>query len=445
MREAVHGTHILPGEAFSSVRSQARDVKRHVSVRLAVVVTLLWTLSLPARADDALPSPLRVGDVVAIARQRRSEIVAARARAAATAQRPTIVSALDDPMISASIDHLPFGELGGGRLPMFDRSFTVEQTFPLSRIRGHRRGGAEADWRRQRANTDRVVLDVELDAAGAFWMLVQVRATVTIVAQQYALAEQLVAAALARYSSNTGTQSDVLRAQIEVARLDAEQRALAAEVRGAEVMLNTSLARAADAALPTLDPTVQETAPPTPDAISHAAIRRPELRMGQAEIERAEADVRVMRSMYAPMAMVRTGPAYTMEAGNGWMVMIGVTIPIWRSKLRAGVAEATSMVDMANADLDAMRRMVDGQARAARETVIAARERYLALRDVIVPRAEQAIAPTMAAYTAGQLPLVSVVEAAQTLWSLQAQREVSRAELGIAWARLARASGQEGK
>ncbi len=413
-------------------------------MRLAVVVALIWTLSFPARADDGLPTPLRVGDVVAIARQRRSEIVAARARAAATAQRPAIVSALDDPIISASIDHLPFGELGGGRIPMFDRSFMVEQTFPLSRIRGHRRGGAEADWRRQRANTDRVILDVELDAVGAFWMLVQVRATVKIVAQQYALAEQLVAAALARYTSNTGTQSDVLRAQIEVARLDAERRALAAEVRGAEVMLNTSLARAADAPIPDLDPTVRETMPPTPDAISSAAIRRPELRMGQAEIERAEADVRVMRSMYAPMAMVRTGPAYTMEAGNGWMLMVGISIPIWRSKLRAGVAEATSMVDMANADLDAMRRMVDGQARGAREAVLATRERYLALRDVIVPRAEQAIAPTMAAYTAGQLPLVSVVEAAQTLWSLQGQREVARAELGIAWARLTRAS-QEGK
>jgi len=342
-------------------------------------------------------------------------------------------------MISASIDHLPFELMG------FDRSLAIEQTFPLSRIRGHRKCGAEADARRERANADRVGLDVEFDAAGAFWMLAQVRASVKIVAQQHALAEQLVAAAMARYSTNTGTQSDVLRAEIEVARLDAERRALAAEVRGAEVMLNTSLARAADALIPELDATVPEAMPAAPDAIARAAVRRPELRAGRAEIERAEADVRVMRSMYAPMAMIRTGPAYTMEAGSGWMMMIGVTVPIWRGKLRAGVAEATSMVDMANADFDAMRRMVEGQARGARETVIAARERYLALRDVIVPRAEQAIGPTMAAYASGQVPLVSVVEAAQTLWSLQRELVFARAELGVAWARLARASGEEGK
>jgi len=406
--------------------------------RVRLVVLLICSLSMPASAEVELRNPLRLDDVVAMVGARRPEVLAARARARAAAQRPAIVAALDDPSVFASIDHLPFSLMG------VDGSVTVEQTFPLSRIRSHRKRGAEADARRERANAERAELDVELDGAGAFWMLAQVRASAKIVERQHALSEQLVAAAIARYSTNTGTQSDVLRAQIEVARFDAERRALAAEVRGAEVMLNTSLARTVDAPIPELDTTVPEGMPPAPDAIARVAGRRPELRGGHAEIERAEADVRVMRSMYAPMAMVRTGPAYTMAEGSGWMVMVGVSIPIWRGKLRAGVAEATAMVEMANADLDAMQRMVDGQARFARESVIAARERFLALRDVIVPRAEQAIAPTLAAYSSGQVPLVSVVEAAQTLWSVERELVGARVELGLAWARLRRASGEEG-
>jgi len=106
-----------------------------------------------------------------------------------------------------------------------------------------------------------------------------------------------------------------------------------------------------------------------------------------------------MQAMYAPMAMIRTGPAYTMAEGKGWMVMVGISIPLWRGKLRAGVAEADAMVDMATADLEAMRRMAEGQARGARERVAAARARFVALRDDIVPRAEQAIAPTLASYS----------------------------------------------
>jgi len=402
---------------------------------LVVLVTLLSATS--ARAEVALPAPLGVDDVVGLARGRRAEIVAARANARAVAERPAIVSALPEPMVSVSIDHWPF-DMGD-----FDRSATIEQSFPLSRVRGHRERAARADARRARANADRVVLDVELDAARAFWMLAEVRASQQIAERQHQTARQLVAAATARYASNTGAQADVLRAQIEVARLEAERRALAADVRGAEVMLNTSLARAADAPIPALDATVADAVPPAGAAIAHASRTRPELRAGAAEVERAEAEARVMRSMFRPMATVKVGPSYTMMEGYGWMAMVGISIPLWRGKLHAGVAEANAMSRMSAAELEAMRRMAEGEARAAREAVVAARERYLALRDEIVPRSQQVIAPALAAYAAGQLPLVSVVEAVQATWSAERELAMRQTELGIAWARLRRATGEE--
>lgn len=398
---------------------------------------LVCALAAPAHTEVTLPSPLRASDVVALARGRRPEVVVAHARARAAAQRPAIVSALDEPTISASLDHVPFSMMGA------DYSVAVEQSFPLSRIRGYRQRAAEAATRRELANAERAGRDVELDALQAFWMLAQMRASADIIAQQVGLATQLEAAALARYASNTGVQSDVLRAQIETARLAAEQRALVAEVRAAEVMLNTSLARDPSAAIPELDVTVPEAAPPASDVVARASRTRPELRGGRAEIDQAEAEVRVMRSMYSPMAMARTGVASTMAEGKGWMLMVGVSIPLWRGKLRAGVAEANAMVEMATADLDAMQRMAEGEARSAREKVVAAGERYRALRDDIIPRAQQAIAPTLAAYSAGQVPLVSVIEAAQALWMAQRDFAVVRADLGIAWAVLRRASSQE--
>jgi outer membrane protein, heavy metal efflux system len=401
------------------------------------VVLLIATVVGVAHAERPLPSPLRADDVANLARTRRAEITAARARARAAAQRPAIVSALDEPMLSFSLDHVPFALMG------VDANVTIQQSFPLSRLRGNRKHAAEANARRELANVDRVGLDVELDALQAFWMLAQYRAAEDILHQQHALAKQLEAAALARYTTNTGTQGDVLRAQTEVARLTAEVRAVAAEVRAAEVMLNTSLARDPEASVPVLDMAVSDRYPPASDVVARASQDRPELRAGRAELEQAEAEVRVMRSMYSPMAMVRMGPAYTMAEGAGWMMMVGISIPLWRGKLRAGVAEADAMVDMAAADLDAMRRMADGQARGARETVIAARERYVALRDDILPRAEQAIIPTLASYSAGQVPLVSVVEAAQALWMARRDLVIARAELGIAWARLRRATSQE--
>jgi outer membrane protein TolC len=392
-----------------------------------------------AQDPEALPNPLGLERVVQIAGERRAEIAAARARARAAGERPAIVSALEDPTIFPSIDHLPF------MLQGVDYSVSVEQRFPLSGMRGHRRGAAEAESMRFGAETNRVALDIELEAVTAFFMLQERRRIAYILHEQRELSQQFVDAAVARYSAGSGTQSDVLRAEIEVSRLDAALRSIGAEVRAAEAMLNTGIGRSAELSVPVLESATPMEPPPSMEAVREAAlVRRPELRAGEAEVGRSLAEVSVMKTMYSPMAMVRTGPSYTMTDGAGWMVMVGVSLPLWRGRLDAGVAEAEAMVDMARADLEAMRRMVEGDAVASRERTLASRERFFALRDEVVPRARQAIDPTLASYAAGQLPLVSVIEAAQTLWSAEAELAAAEFGLGLSWARLKRAMGDWG-
>jgi outer membrane protein TolC len=377
-----------------------------------------------------------LADVIGLAREHRAEILAARARARAAAERPAIASALDDPVLLPSLDHVPFA--GGGA----DWRVVVQQSFPLSGIRGDRERAARATAAGARADADRVALDVELDAAAAFLMLREARAMEAILAEQKALAEQFVVAATTRYGTGQGSQSDVRRAEIEVARLAGELTAKTAETRAAVAMLDTSIGRAPDLPIGELvAPPTDEPLPQQP-TVDTAMTNRPELRTGRAEIDRSRAEISVMDDMYRPMAMVQTGPSSSMTEGNGWMLMVGVTIPLWRGKLRAGVHEAKAMAEMAEQDLIAMRRMVIGDAVAARERVIAARARWLALRDEVIPRAKAAIEPTLAEYANGQEPLVSVIEVAQALWMAQMQLATAERELGIARARLARATGK---
>ena len=409
---------------------------RIAAMRLAVLLLLLSSQAL-AEERDELPNPLRLAYVLQYGRSHRQEIVAARARARAAAERPAIVSALDDPMVMPSLDHLPF-KLGG-----VDASFMVEQRFPLSGVRGHRARAAEADARRLRADAERVTQDVQLDAARAYLMLRERREMSGVLDEQLALARQFVAAANARYSSGSGNQPEVLRAEIEVARLEGAIRAIGAEVAATEAMLNTSLARPADAEVPPLDASPLTVEPPAWRYARDVTLRkRPELEVGRAELSRSQAEVSVMESMYRPMGMVRTGPAYTMAEGWGWMALIGISVPIWRGRLDAGVREAEAMTDMARADLAAMTRMVEGEAATARSQVLAARQRVLALRDDVLLRARHAIDPALAAYAAGTMPLVSVIDAAQALWSVQAELVSAEFELGLAWARFQRALGQ---
>jgi cobalt-zinc-cadmium efflux system outer membrane protein len=402
---------------------------------LLTVWATTWPSPAAAQSTYMLRSPLSLGEVIRLAGDRRDEIQAASARIRAGEARPTIVSALADPMVSSSLDHLPF-MLGGA-----DVSFGIEQQIPLSAIRRHRRASALADVDRLRAEADRTALDVGVQAANAFLMLQERRRTAALVSEQLMFARDVVSAANARYASGTAPQSDVLRAEVDVARLEAFARSLVSEVRGAEAMLTTSLALDADTPVPGLAPLVFAQPPPAWPAIKAALTSRPELVAGRAEITRAEADVQVMRDMFRPMATIRTGPSYTMTNGKGWMAMVGLSLPIWRDKLRAGVAEAQAMRSMSEADLRAMTRMIEGHAAGAVNQLQATRDRHALLTTDVLPRARMAIEPAVASYTAGQAPLVSVIEAVQALWRVQADLIAAEIDLGLAWTRLGRAIG----
>ncbi len=409
------------------------------TVRRLALVLVIGATVLPAeagaQATSVLPSPLTLADVIRVASERRDEIQAARARTQAGKARPNIVSGLEDPMISPSVDHRPFMMSGA------DVSIAIEQRIPLSGIRGHRRASALADVERLGADASRTTLDVGLQAAEAFLMLQERRRTAALVTEQTAFARDVVNAANARYSSGSAPQSDVLRAEVEVARLEALAKALVSGVRGAEAMLNTSMAQVADTPIPPLAPLTLAQPLPSWPAVKTALTARPELASGRAEVSRAEAEVQVMRDMFRPMATFRAGLASTMAEGRGWMAMVGISLPVWRGKLRAGVDEAEAMRAMSEADLQAMARMIEGDAAVAVNQLQAARDRQQALREDVLPRARMVIDPAVAGYAAGRLPLVSVIEAVQALWSVQSDLIAADTDLGLAWARLGRAIG----
>ncbi len=429
----------------TSRRIRANNDAQHRHPRWVVLVALSILFGTTGHAlaqtgtTDAvvLPTPLHIAQLVELARSRRAEVEVGRARLAAAQQRTHIVSALDDPMIMPALNHLPFTLHGA------DVSVVVEQRFPLSRLRGYRERSAQANARRLTADVDRVRLDVVLEAVDAYWMLYEQRALLRVVAEQLALARVLVAAAAGRYASGTSAQPDVLRAEIELARLQGRERALVARTRAAEAMLNASLARAAEEPVPELAEAPILTEPPALATLRKQAFAlRPELLAGQEEISGAEADVEVMRAMTKPMAFVRTGPAYSMAGGWGLMAMVGVSVPLFVQKNRATIAEAKSMANMAHADLRAMRNMIQGTVAGAREELIAARTSALVLREDVLPRARLAIDAVTAAYSSGTLPMVSALDAARALWDTQEELVMAEVTLGLRWARLGRAVGR---
>jgi outer membrane protein TolC len=273
-------------------------------------------------------------------------------------------------------------------------------------------------------------------------MLGERRGLGPILDEQIAIVGELAVVARAHLASGQGVQADVLRLDNERARLAADRRALNAQIRGAEAMLDAALARAPDAPVPALAWTDDTSEPPAMEVLVREAFAgRPELAAARAERSRALAEIDVMQSMYTPMAVVRAGPSYSMLEGPGVMGMVGVSLPLWREKLGSGVTEAQSMAAMASAELDSMQRMIAGSVAAARETVVAERERLTSVQHDILPRARLVVESAIASFGAGQGPMVATLDAARDLYEVRMQELMDRTRLGGAWAKLKRATG----
>jgi len=402
----------------------------------ALAATILAAAHLASADTASLPSPLHADDVLTYARTHRAEIVVAKAKVAAAVEKPKVVSALPDPMVMASIDHLPFKLMG------VDYSVMVQQDFPLSGILGKKKEGALAEVNVANADAKRVSLDVEYEALRVYLMLIELERMVVVIDEQIALSRQAMAAARARLEASVGNPADVVRAQVDVARLEGERKAIDSEIASAKAMLNAALGRPIDGAIPKCDLSLPDADPPLlANLVKVALEKRPELSTMKARVDVAQADVKVMQAMYTPMAFVRIGGAYKMEEGAGAMLMVGVSIPIFREKLNAGVAGAKAMVSMADADVAAMKKMIEGEVGSARELVIASRTRLSTAREKVTSLAKQALSLMLASYGGGQSPLVSVLDAQRTLFEVRLEEVAAEVKVALAWARLGRATG----
>ncbi|MGY6519665.1 MAG: TolC family protein [Lysobacteraceae bacterium] len=429
---------------------------------IAVVLALCARGTVASSAEDEsdlshLPVPFTLFEAIEHAASSRSEIRASHARLAAAEERPRMAGALDDPMIMAGIDHYPYRMPGAGVSAnggmgsamddgsRYDWSVQVEQAFPMSRLRHHRRRAAEAGVDVDRFALDETRAQVGLEVAQAFFMLYEAEAMVVVRDNQVMTASRLVEIAERRLASALGGQSELMRAEAEHARQLAERDVAQARVNGAKAMFNAALGRPVHLPVPPLvTPDLEVAIPTAQQAVQRAVGSRPELSRMQAEVRRAGAEVDVMRSMGAPMGFVRVGEARTMAEGRGWMAMVGVSVPLARGRVRAGVSEAVAMQAMAEAETDAMRRMVEAEAIVAREAVAAARGLALAYRDEVMPRSRRAVESAMQAYAAGSGSLVDVLEATQAQWRTEEAQVMALSAWGQAWAELRRAVGGEG-
>jgi outer membrane protein TolC len=275
---------------------------------------------------------------------------------------------------------------------------------------------AEATHRMAEAGADETWWELRNQAADLFYDLYSLDGRIVVMRETLGLLESFRTVARAVYAAGEGAQTDVLRADVEVVRMDGEIRTMEAMRTAAAARLNGLLDRPAGTPVPgpVLDP-LPSTIPDTDTMRAWAWEFRPLLRRDRTAVDRAELGTALARKTIWPDFTVgvtygqRDRGAGTERMGSA---VIGFTLPIHAgSRQFAARDEARASLRRATADLSASRAEVSsriGVLVAELETAGTLIDLY---RTGILPEARATVESALSSYRVGGVDFMTLVDA----------------------------------
>lgn len=394
---------------------------------LAVAACVLFA-AVTATAQELNPSAtraaLRDGQLEALvdeALAKAPEMASAQASIEAAQRRIEPARTLADPFLSTSYQNdgraISFGEAEGSFLGLM-----ASQAIPWPgklRLAGNI---AESQARElERGTLSRTSLTLESRVRNAWYDLVLARSIDSIIDDRRGAASQIEESVRERYAVGLAVQQDVLRAQVELARLDELKATQAATITSRLAELNRLVGAPQDRPLVTPDRLPTEAAvPPLADLIAAAAARSPEAAATQQSIETGKLTVDLARRNFLPDFTVNAGSMYrgSFEMGPMWQVGVGINIPLWIERRQQNqLAEAQALVRGRTADNDTVLRELELRTRERVAQLEAALRIATLYREKVLPLDDVSLESALASYQAGKLPFISVLDALNTLYS----------------------------
>ncbi len=418
------------GPPDANSESPAVDVER-VSARIVAQASDPRSLTLEAAVDEAMARNLR--------------IVALRREFDALRHRPEQARSLAAPTFEAQIWQWPVNTANPANTTMYMLMF-----------------GQDVPGRGKRAlRSSLLEMDVELAAAA---IAIAARDVIDRVERVYAdlflarrelevhhatvrLLRQLVDLSDVKYRTGRISQQDVLKAVVEVSKIQEHLIVLDEREQLAAAELNTLLDRSvADAVGPLATPAERVVLPPVSELQRLALAQQPDLKAAVLEVTRAEAALGVVRSEYRPDFSVMGGYMLMPGQRDSWMAQVGITWPTapWtKSSVDAKAAEATASVAAARARSAAVASATREAVYTAHVRVQAASRRVSLLRTTIVPQSEQTLEVARVGYQTDQVDFLVLIDHQRLLLDTQIDYLRALNDLERARAALKRAVGTD--
>ncbi|HID21265.1 MAG TPA: TolC family protein, partial [Planctomycetaceae bacterium] len=370
----------------------------------------------------------------------------------AAAEKIPQVTSLDDPVLADTFQPIASHSLqtAAGRTPNL---LTLSQRFPWFgklRLRGEI---AEEEVQIALTRLVRAQLKVVEDVKVAYAEVFFAQRAIEVTEHNIELLEDLLSFAEARYRTGQSSQQDVLRAQVELDRLQDRLIGLRRQLRQAQADLASVLHTSPEADLRAVEQLPVLTVPDQIQALYEAAVAcRPELQEQLHAIVLSQRAQELAELQYYPDLTLGFGwqalttdeaLARSANGNDNIAFLVGVNLPIWYDRLNAAVRQAEYQTMEYARRYDATK---DDTFRLIKRLVVQARaldEQARLFRESIVPKAEQTLRVSTADYRVGRVDFEQILDNWTDLLNFQIQLVRLEASLAQTLATLERVIGCE--
>lgn len=391
-------------------------------------------------------TPLSVDDCVQLAVSSHPRVLAAQARVAAARSRIPQERALEDPMLDNQFWPIPGNamQLVDGRM---QNQLALSQRVPWPEKLQAKAAIACREMQMAQAEVQTIQLEIAESVRIAYYELWFAERAAAIIQENEQLVADLIRTSESRYRTG-GSQQDVLNAEIERERLQQQLFEYRGQSEAAKAELAALLRQPQTLNIKSDEALSMDKLPARLDELIATAERcNPALRGLAFAIQR---DIQRQR-----LADLQRYPDFQLGTQYGFMTrdqalspqadgvdMIsfsaGVTLPIWRDKIRGGISEAYAERANSSQLYQSEQLTIAGQLRRLLAEITALDQQRTLFNERIIPRAQQALQIASSEYTVGKSSFVQLTRNYQEL--LMYRLQIARFDSAIASneARLAR-------
>lgn len=399
--------------------------------------TLLSLLILLPAILPAQDGILRLDDLLKQAVERNPRIKSAGLDAEAMAFRIPQEKTLPDPMVGFDFKNMGFPQFTLGQEVMSGIGISFSQAVPFPgklRLKGEIAGKA---YERQVQGRNSVVLGVLKDVKTAYFDLYVLHKSVAILRDEKALLEKARELTETKYSVGNGTQSDVLKAMVEISRMDEMITPMAEMIRSLEARINLLLDLPPDRPLGIPEGPGVDALPLTLEEIKIAAAENsPMIREASLMVEEGAKMLALSKKELSPDFVLGGGWEFKGRLPSMYEVMVGFEIPLYRK------TKQSKMIEESAARLESSRSLL---ASAKNDLAIMVTEDFLKARssesliklykETIIPQASLTVESSLASYRVDKTDFLALLADINTHFSYQL---AYHKELGALWTSIAR-------